>query len=407
MQSLKQNLQIFIFIVAICLGCSPKKEDRIDTHLGLERIPTEGLDRFLTDKMQELGIPGLAMAVINNGKIVYHRTMGYANQEKNQPVSDNTIFEGASLSKSVFAFFVMTYVEEGKLSLDRPLYEYLPYKDIQHDERYKKITARMVLSHRSGFPNWRRDESDGKLKLKFEPGTDYLYSGEGYQYLAMVLREIEGTDWKGLEAAFQNKVGKVLRLEHTVFLQTPYTRQYKAAPYNAEGKPVAGVEDKEFGAAYSIHTEPVDFSKWMVAVMETNVLKPESYSELLKTHSSVPSGAFDLYYCLGFMHPEFPIIKSDIYFHSGNNDGFTCWYALDPGKDWGFVLFTNSQFGEDLGEQLFFYLLLGPYTSIGGVVVVLLMLVAAGYFVKEIVRKIKSKKSIKATETVHDQSALR
>ena len=145
----------------------------------------------------------------------------------------------------------------------------------------------------------------------------------------------------------------------------------------------------------------------MVAVMKTSVLKPESYSELFKTHSSVPSGAFDLHYCLGFMHPEFPIIKSDIYFHAGNNEGFTCWYALDPGKDWGFVLFTNSQFGEDLGEQLFFYLLLGPYTSIVGVVVVLLMLVTAGYFVKVIVRKVKSKKSIKATETVRDQSTLR
>ena len=71
------------------------------------------------------------------------------------------------------------------------------------------------------------------------------------------------------------------------------------------------------------------------------------------------------------------------------------------------MLFTNSQFGDDLGEQLFFYLLLGPYTSIVGVVVVLLMLVTAGYFVKVIVRKVKSKKSIKATETVRDQSTLR
>ena len=144
--------------------------------------------------------------------------MGYADVEEKLPITAETIFEGASLSKSVFAFFVLTYVEEGKLSLDKPLYEYLPYDDIDHDDRYKKIIARMVLSHRSGFPNWRRDEADGKLKIKFEPGTQYHYSGEGYQYLAMVLRHIEGTDWNGLEAAFQTKVLNYW-IENTLFIK--------------------------------------------------------------------------------------------------------------------------------------------------------------------------------------------
>jgi CubicO group peptidase (beta-lactamase class C family) len=70
----------------------------------------------------------------------------------------------------------------------------LPYQNIAYDESYKKITARMVLSHRSGFPNWRENEEDKKLKIKFEPDTSYEYSGEGYQYLAMVLKQIENTD---------------------------------------------------------------------------------------------------------------------------------------------------------------------------------------------------------------------
>ena len=106
--------------------------------------------------MEKLKVPGLSVAVINDGKVVHQKTMGYTNVEEKLPITAETIFEGASLSKSVFAFFVMTYVEEGKLSLDKPLFEYLPYADIEYDDRYKKITARMVLSHRSGFPNWRR-----------------------------------------------------------------------------------------------------------------------------------------------------------------------------------------------------------------------------------------------------------
>jgi CubicO group peptidase (beta-lactamase class C family) len=141
--------------------------------------------------MDTLNIPGLSIAVINDSKVVYHQTFGYANLEKQLPVTDKTIFEGASLSKSVFAFFVMKFVEEGKLDLDKPLYEYLPYPEIAHDDRYKQITGRMVLSHRSGYPNWRENEEDDKLKIKLEPGTNYEYSGEGYQYLAMVLKHNE------------------------------------------------------------------------------------------------------------------------------------------------------------------------------------------------------------------------
>lgn len=386
----KRYLNVF-WLVILLAGCAPKREDRIETHIGLGGISKNALDDFLASKMKKLKIPGLSAAVINDGKIVYQKTMGYANVEEKLPITAETIFEGASLSKSVFAFFVMTYVEEGKLSLDKPLYEYLPYADIDYDDRYKKITARMVLSHGSGFPNWRRDEADGKLKIKFEPGTQYLYSGEGYQYLAMVLRQIEGTDWNGLESAFQERVAKPLGLEHTVFIQTPYTKQNKAQPYNEDGERINANENGVFGAAYSIHSEPIDFSRWMIAVMNHEQLSKKSYAELLKPHATVPSEVFDVSYCLGFFTPDFPIIETNIYFHTGNNDGFTCWYALDVEKDWGFVLFTNSQFGEALGEELFFYLLLGPYSPVIGIVILLVVLIGFGFLSRWAIRKVKKK----------------
>src|SRR5687767_7596500 len=141
----------------------------------------------------------------------------------------------------------------------------------------------MILSHRSGFPNWREHESDKKLKIKFDPGTKYEYSGEGYQYLAMVLKHIEGSDWNRLEAAFQIRIANPLGLEHTVFIQTPYTRKHKAEPYDENGKWIDwknGYEyrkrSEEFGAAYSIHSEPLDFSKWMIAVVNKKLLNEES-----------------------------------------------------------------------------------------------------------------------------------
>jgi len=132
----------------------------------------------------------------------------------------------------------------------------------------------------------------------------------------------------------------------------------------------------------------------MIAVMDQEHLSEASYAELLKSHAKVPSGIFDITYCLGFFRPHFPMIDPDIYFHTGNNDGFTCWYALDIEKDWGFVLFTNSPFGEALGEELFFHLLLGPYTRAVGIVTVLAILIALGFLMRWVIHKVKNRQRV-------------
>ncbi len=120
------------------------------------------------------------------------------------------------------------------------------------------------------------------------------------------------------------------------------------------------MDDREFGAAYSIHTEATDFSKWMIAVMNNELLDEESYAELFKRHSTVPNDGPDVYYTLGFMTPELPDIETDIYMHYGNNEGFTCMYLLDVEKDWGFVVFTNSEYGQMLGNEIADFLIPEP-----------------------------------------------
>lgn len=359
---MKENvlkLSILLLLIFSFTNCHSQKKI---TNLAGFDVTTDSINTFIKSRMDSLNIPGLSIAVINDGKVVYHQTFGFANLEKKLPVTKKTIFEGASLSKSVFAFFTMKYVEEGRLDLDKPLYEYLPNADIAYDERYKKITARMVLSHRSGLPNWRENEEDKKLKIKFEPGTDYEYSGEGYQYLAMVLKQIENTDWAGLEAIFQEKIARPLKLEHTVFIPTSYTNEHKAEPYNNQREWIDLKNDywykKDKGvfvAPSSIHTEPIDFSKWMIGVMNRKVLTAKSYSELLKHHSkiSTSSTGINVYYALGFLTAD--KVYSNTYFHSGNNAGFTCSYLMETEKKWAYVLFTNSEYGEKLGNEVWDY----------------------------------------------------
>jgi len=351
----------FFYLVLITTSCIAQNQNAIKNLKGFE-VSSDTISLFLKSRMDTLNIPGLSIAIINDSKVVYHQTFGYANLEKKIPVTNTTIFEGASMSKSVFASFVMKYVEEGKLDLDKPLFQYLSYPDIEYDERYKKITARMILSHRSGFPNWRENEEDKKLKIKFEPGTAYEYSGEGYQYLSNVLKHIEKTDWHGLEIIFQNKIAKPLGMKYTTFIPTTYVNEHKAEPYTNEKKWIDWKnnywykKDKDkFVSASSIHSEPLDFSKWMIATMNKKLLSEESYQELFKHHSTVStlSSGMNIYYTLGFVTADKPY--NTTYFHGGSNDGFTCWYLMDIEKKWGYVLFTNSENGEKLGNEVWDY----------------------------------------------------
>jgi len=396
-----------IFIILLyCISCSIKT-DTINSYVGIN-IPKDSIDSYLDLKMKSLNIPGLSIAIINDGQVVYHSTKGYAILEDKKAITNNTIFEGASISKSVFAYFVMKFVEERKLDLDKPLYQYMPYPDIEYDQRYQKITARMVLSHRTGFPNWREDEKDGVLKLKFNPDSGYGYSGEGYQYLALVLKHIENTDWDGLESIFQEKVARPLGMTHTVFIENQYTKNHKAAAYVPEGR--VDVEndywskkdDGIFSAPASIHSESIDFSKWMIAVMNGEGLTEESFEELFKPHSLVQeTDYYDLYYTLGFNTPQIPL--TDIYIHGGDNIGFTSWFAFDRDKKWGYVLFTNSEYGDELGEELLFYLFTGPdraklYWIIG--VVLLIIISGIGYLAVRIIRKIKKTKQKRRVNNV-------
>ena len=393
------NRLTLLWAALLTLGLQSCDSGRhIDSYFGLS-IPSDSVDCYLEAQMQAHNIPGMSVAIVNEGEVVHHQHFGYANVEAGIPVSDATIFEGASMSKSVFGMFAMQFVEQGLLDLDQPLHEYLPYLDIAHDERYKKITARMVLSHRSGFPNWRESEPDEQLSIHFEPGTDYCYSGEGYQYLAMVLAELAHTDWEGLEARFQQQIAQPLGMQHTEFVPSEILLQHKAEPYNEHGEHIDWENDywtqKEagvFGAGYSIHSNALDFSRWMIGVMNEQLLNEASYAELLKPHSVVPSDAVDISYTLGFMQYPWPFTNT--YGHGGDNDGFTCFYSLNTEKDWGFVLFTNSEYGQELGEELFFYLLIGPNRApvvVLGVVVLLSILVGLALLIRLVLRRLKTR----------------
>lgn len=144
--------------------------------------------------MEVAEVPGVAMSVVRDNRIVWGHNAGVADIKTQRPVSGETLWPAASLGKPVFAFAVLRLVDARKIDLDTPLVTYLPGY-APDDPKANSITARHVLSHSSGLPNWRRAESE-LLVPEFQPGSRFRYSGEGYFYLQRVIEHLTGTGFE-------------------------------------------------------------------------------------------------------------------------------------------------------------------------------------------------------------------
>lgn len=305
------------------------------------------LDERIRCAMASHAVPGASLALINEGRMVWLGCYGLADVEDAVPVTDATVFEAASLSKPVFAQFAMTYVQDGKLSLDEPLAAILPLDGLS-DPRAAAITARMAMAHTSGLPNWRSENPGGMLDLAFDPGRGFRYSGEGYEYLARALQHLDRSDARGLERKFQETVASPAGLGSFHFVLPQQFAERRAKPH-AGGKRIAFEvnPEGEFGAAYALHTTAEDYARWLMSVMASaGPLNPHAHAQwLAPQHVPIPSdyperalGLSD--WALGFQIYEMPYGR--IYMHGGNNQGFTCLAGARFDTGWGFALFTNA-----------------------------------------------------------------
>ena len=167
-----------------------------------------------SEAMSETKARGLAIAVIDDGKVASVQAFGERNA-KSEPLTTDTVMYGASLTKAVFAYTVMQLVDEGKVDLDKPVAAYLAkplpdygnldaygnWGDLAGDDRWRKLTPRILLTHSSGFRNFSWDEPDQKLRINFEPGSRYSYSGEGIILLQFALEQGPGPEARRRDAA--------------------------------------------------------------------------------------------------------------------------------------------------------------------------------------------------------------
>lgn len=260
------------------------------------RIPTAAaIDAQVARGMAATGARGLALAVIDRGRIVHVKSYGVRNA-RGDPLDTDTIMYGASLTKAVFATTVMQLVDEGVIDLDTTIDNYLPkplpsyaepevednyarWSDLAGDDRWKKLTPRILLTHSPGFANFGFLEPDGKLRFHVDPGTRFAYSGDSFILLQFVLERGLGLD---LGREMQRRVFDRFGMRNTSMMWRPDFRRNLADGWDLAGKIEPHDERSRVRAAGSMDTTIADFARFAAAFVRGEGLSKKSRAEITR-----------------------------------------------------------------------------------------------------------------------------
>jgi len=367
-RSLSRGLPVCLSIGLLTLGGSPGTARQstatvaqaplpLQTHARLGEI-TSRLEQVIPGLLKEGDVPGLSVALVRDGSLAWYHGFGVKDSKTKEPVTDDTVFEAASLSKPVFAYAVMKLVDSGQFDLDKPLREYLPGDyDVGPDPRLGRITARRVLTHTTGFPNWRSDGS--ALQIFFEPGERFSYSGEGYVYLSKVIEHVSGEKFNDF---MKRMVFDPLGMTSSSYVWRPDYEARKASRHNAFGEPTAQNKPAAANAAASLHTTAQDYGRFVTAVMNGTGLKKETFTQVLTPQIKVGDGGPNttsrpadrlsptISWGLGWGLQD--TADGPSFWHWGDNGNTKCFVLAFERQKLGIVIFTNSANGLSIVPEI-------------------------------------------------------
>lgn len=294
--------------------------------------------------LKENHIRTLGLGIIENGKLKQIQVFGEIKDGISAPY--NTMFNVASLTKPITAMVALKLTSSGKWNLDEPVYKYWTDPDIADDPRTKKLTTRIILSHQTGFPNWRWMRENKKLTFDFEPGTKYQYSGEGMEYLR---KAIESKFKKSIEEIAKELLFQPLGMHDTNYVWNDKTDESRfAIGYDKTGKPYETVKNKTANAADDLHTTIENYGNFLVSILDGGSLNKDTYSEMTKKQVKTKENK---YFGLGF---EIYDLGNDEFAlsHGGSDLGSQCITFILPKSKQGILIFTNADEGYKVYEKL-------------------------------------------------------
>ncbi|MCA0197347.1 MAG: beta-lactamase family protein [Proteobacteria bacterium] len=361
-------------------------------------IPPEDFLADLPRQMRALGVPGIGMAVVERGEPVWSRGFGVVHAGRGTPIADTTLFEVASLSKPVFAYLALQLVDRGELSLDRPLVEYLRPGYLGNGPWVDAITARDVLRHSTGLPDWRKDPAHEPLVPAVAPGVRIDYSGEAFVWLQLTVEAITG---ESLDASMQRLLFGPAGMRDSSYAWSPELAArsvYGHGPPGAKGMPpqmlreqwqaaqvvaerhgqslkdwryadaeaalpevqalapaglVAWPGDILANAAASLRCTVLDYARFMALMVHARgadwELLPATRTAMLTPQIEVPGRWSEK--TLGWNLE--PTARGPMFFHSGSNGGIFKTFALgDAARQRALVVATNAAQGNLLYRRV-------------------------------------------------------
>ena len=297
--------------------------------------------------LQESKMPAVSIAVLRDGRLAWRRAFGVKDTGTNEPADVNSVFAACSDTKPVFGYGVMKLAEKGVINLDTPLVKYTKRR-VTTDPRVELITARHVLSHTTGFPNWRQTP---ELPIQFTPGSQYQYSGEGFSYLQLVVLELTG---QSFERFMLDNILVPLGMTASFITWDMSSVRTIAKPHDQDGKriagkyvtPPSGAEAAEgiarYGAAAMLMTTASDYATFLLEFLAPKPannfrLNEASRREMLRPQVKTRFGAEGLAWNLE-EHDGMP----QLFAHSGSDAGYYCLAAASLERRSGLMVMLNG-----------------------------------------------------------------
>jgi CubicO group peptidase (beta-lactamase class C family) len=274
--------------------------------------------------------------------------------ESSQALSEPVVFQAASLGKPVFAYAVLKLVEEGRFDLDAPLARYLPagYVHLQQPfdpgesaatdllpaSQLRKVTARQVLTHTSGLPNW----ADGTLDFEFQPGSAWRYSGEGYLLLQSAVEAASGADFN---AFMQARVFEPLAMTDSSYVWVDGYQRRFASGFLSNGQEARGQQFHSAVSAATLYTTAEDYARFFGAVLAD----PQAVRTIRDAPVEV---APELGFAWGLGWGLWQGEGEEFIWHWGDNPGFKAFAVASLRTGDGVVILTNSDDGLELAEAV-------------------------------------------------------
>jgi CubicO group peptidase (beta-lactamase class C family) len=294
--------------------------------------------------LKENKVPTLGLGIIEEGKLKQIKVFGEIENGVTAPY--NTIFNVASLTKPVTAMVALKLVSLGKWNLDEPVYKYWIDPDIANDPRNKKLTTRLILSHQTGFPNWRWMNDNKKLSFQFDPETKYQYSGEGFEYLRKALEKKFN---KSLQQLANELLFQPLKMYDTRYVWDKNVDISRLAiGYDKNGKAYETVKNETPNAADDLLTTIEDYGIFLVSVMNGDGLSKQVFDEMKSNQVPSTKGK---HFGLGF---EIYDLGNEEYAvsHGGADNGVQTIVFILPKTQQGLLIFTNVDDGYKIYEKL-------------------------------------------------------